>query len=58
MSSQTCETVKIKSTHPESQGEYVSINVGDFDLEKGHELYDPAPAEKPAEPAPKKGKAK
>lgn len=31
-------TIKIKSTHPESQGAFVVINEADFDAEK-HELY-------------------
>lgn len=33
----TCETVKIKSSHP-SQGEFVEINASDFDATK-HELF-------------------
>lgn len=34
------DTVKIKSTHPETQGEYVVINAESFNHEK-HELFDP-----------------
>ena len=33
------ETLRIKSTHPESQGEFVEINAEDFDPGKGHVLY-------------------
>lgn len=33
----TCETVKIKSSHP-SQGDFVEINVSDFDESK-HKLF-------------------
>lgn len=32
------ETIKIKSTHPESQGEFVVINAADF-KEGEHDLY-------------------
>lgn len=32
------ETVRIKSTHPESQGPFVNINKDDF-VEGQHELY-------------------
>lgn len=32
--------IKIKSTHPESQGEFVLIEEADFDPEKGHELLE------------------
>ncbi len=32
--------IKIKSTHPESQGDFVLIEEEDFDAEKGHELLD------------------
>jgi len=52
-----CPVVKIKSTHPETQGAFVEINETDFDAEK-HELYvepaakavagDEPTAEKPA----------
>ena len=34
--------MRIKSTHPESQGEFVIINDEDFDPEK-HTPFDPAP---------------
>lgn len=33
------ETIRIKSTHPETQGQFVNINKDDFDAEK-HELFD------------------
>lgn len=33
------ETIKIASTHPESQGPYVLINAEDFDA-KQHKLYE------------------
>ncbi len=33
------EVLKIKSTHQESQGDYVLINAADFD-EKIHEMFD------------------
>ena len=36
--SHVCKTIKIKSSHPESQGEFVEINEADFDAKK-HELY-------------------
>jgi hypothetical protein len=50
-----CPTVKIKSTHPESQGAYVDINESDFDPEKGHELYvEPAAEAAAVEPAVEK----
>jgi hypothetical protein len=32
-------TVKIKSTHQPSQGDFVVINAADFDEAKGHVLY-------------------
>jgi len=52
--------VRIKSTHPESQGEFVEINASDFDPKMGHELYEPPQVKpRPAEPSEaKKGKAK
>lgn len=34
------KTVKIKSTHPKSQGEFVEINESDYD-EKKHTLFVP-----------------
>jgi hypothetical protein len=51
-------TTKIKSTHPESQGDFVEIEEADFDP-KIHELYEPAkrgrsakaPDDEPAVPA-------
>jgi len=43
-----CPVVRIKSTHPESQGAFVEVNESDFDPEK-HELYI-APAEGPLAP--------
>ena len=33
------EIIKIKSTHPPSQGDYVLIYKDEFDPEKGHALY-------------------
>lgn len=51
------ETVKIKSSHPKSQGDFVEINKSDFDPKK-HTLFDakdapaPAPAPVVAPPAP------
>lgn len=38
MSNQVCPTVKIKSSHPKSQGDFVEINKSDFDPKK-HELF-------------------
>ena len=53
----TCKTVRIVSTHPESQGPFVEINEEDFD-KSVHKLYkgkvedEPAAvAEAPAETA-------
>lgn len=47
----TCETVKIKSSDPKTQGDFVEINESDFDP-KIHELFSdegkPAKAPKPA----------
>jgi len=48
--SEVCNTVKVKSTHPETQGAFVEINEEDFN-EAVHELYvegseEPAPVEK------------
>lgn len=37
--------IKIKSTHPESQGDFVLIEEEDFDAER-HEIYDPEGAKK------------
>jgi hypothetical protein len=48
------EILKIKSTHPESQGPYVLIDAHDFD-EKVHELYDENEAETGAKSSSKKG---
>ena len=48
----TCPTVKVKSTHPESQGLFVEINASDFDPEK-HELLDGEPVAAESESAPK-----
>lgn len=45
-------TIKIKSTHPPSQGDFVEIEEVDFDPMR-HELYDPA-AKK--DESPKRGK--
>jgi hypothetical protein len=64
--SEIVRTVKIQSSHPESQGDFVEINEEDFDKEK-HELYvekKPAKAAaqetgaegEPNPAAPKKGK--
>ena len=33
-------TLKIKSTHQASQGDFVVINASDFDATKGHVLYE------------------
>lgn len=46
----TCPVMRVKSSHPESQGPFVEINVGDFDSEK-HERYD-EPAEAVLPPPP------
>lgn len=46
-----CKTIKIKSSHPASQGAFVEINEGDFDEAKGHERYiDAPPASVPPPP--------
>lgn len=37
--SDTVKTIRVKSTHPESQGAFVEINEADFDKSK-HELYE------------------
>ncbi len=52
-------TLKIKSTHPPSQGDFVVINEVDFDPEKGHVLYEDAGAavEHPAKASKKSTKA-
>jgi len=34
------EIIKIKSTHPASQGDFVLIYKDEFDPEKGHVLYE------------------
>lgn len=39
------ETIRIKSTHPASQGDFVEINKTDFDPEK-HQLFDESPVKK------------
>lgn len=36
------KTIRIKSTHPASQGDFVEINETDYDPSK-HELFDKAP---------------
>lgn len=33
------ETIRINSTHPETQGDFVIINKDDFDADK-HEMFD------------------
>jgi hypothetical protein len=33
--------IRIKSTHPPSQGDFVEIEEEDFDKAKGHQLYEP-----------------
>lgn len=33
------EVVKIKSSHPPTQGPFILLNKSDFDPAKGHELY-------------------
>lgn len=43
--SETIETVKVKSTDPESQGPFVVINAADFD-EAVHKLHEPEPEPK------------
>lgn len=48
----TCKVVRIKSTHPKSQGAFVEINETDFDPKK-HQLYKAADAgDMPPPPAP------
>lgn len=37
-----CKTIRIKSTHPESQGPFVEINATDFDSAR-HERFDAVP---------------
>jgi hypothetical protein len=49
---ESTETLKVKSTDPESQGPFVLINAADFD-EAVHKLHEPEP-----EPEPKAAKAK
>lgn len=45
-------TIRIKSSHPASQGPFVLIEEADFDPDK-HSLFDvPAPAPEPPAPAP------
>lgn len=46
--------IKVKSTHPESQGPYVLLDEEDFDKEK-HELYVEVEPEGGAEPKKAKG---
>lgn len=49
-----CPTVRIKSTHAASQGEFVEINESDFDATR-HELHvgaEPAPLPPPPLPPP------
>ena len=43
--------VKIKSTHPETQGDFVLINEEDFNPEKHKLLSEPAEPAEPAEEA-------
>jgi len=43
--------IKIKSTHPESQGDHVIIEEEDFDPAKGHELFESEKVR--AKPGPK-----
>lgn len=53
--SETCPTVKIKSTHPESQGPFVEINESDFDAKKHQRYEEPkkaAPVKPPGASAP------
>jgi hypothetical protein len=45
--------IQIKSTHPETQGDFVLNEETDFDAARGHELFEPA-----AEAEPKKPRAK
>ena len=49
--------IKIKSTHPPSQGDFVLLEEEDFDPAKGHELYEEPEAYEPekqrAKPGPK-----
>lgn len=51
------DILHIKSTHKESQGDYVVINAEDFDPSK-HELYDPDAPEKTAKKRTGKKEAK
>lgn len=46
---EACRVIRIKSSHPESQGEFVEINESDFDAGK-HERHVPPPPELPALP--------
>lgn len=48
-------TIKIKSSHPETQGEFVIIDEKDFD-EKVHEKFDGEAEEKPAKQRGARGK--
>ncbi len=50
------EIIKIKSTHPASQGPFVLIYKDEFDPEKGHELYDENVPAQGAEGEPEGGK--
>lgn len=49
--SDSCNTVKIKSTHPASQGPFVEINESDFDPAK-HEFFKEPPAAPVLPPLP------
>lgn len=44
--SQELRTVRVKATHPPSQGEWVVMNESDFDPAR-HELYDAQESEQP-----------
>ena len=43
-------TLRVRATHPPSQGEYVLIDAEDYDPAV-HVLYEDAPAQAPAAPA-------
>lgn len=45
--------IKIKSTHVESQGDFVLIEEEAFDPAKGHEMFVPAASDAPEGNAPK-----
>lgn len=52
-----CETVKIVSSDPKSQGPFVEINAEDFD-DAVHVLYEDPDAEQPADPLDHDGDGK